>query len=279
MVNATGTRSDAGGSPRRIFIRALQKAEDYTGGARGDLREPVDFPNESGGLATIAVHRPRRIQRMRNIVCLISGRGSNLAALLDAAREDRWESTLDARIAAVISNRADSAGLARAHDAGLPALVIAHTAFPTRDAFDTALMEAIDAYSPALVVLAGFMRVLTGRFVGHYEGRLLNIHPSLLPAFPGLATHRQALAAGVRAHGATVHFVSHEVDCGAIVAQAVVPVRTGDTEETLAARVLEQEHRLLPACVRLVLEGSVRFEAGCVKTRAGCDERLLLLAA
>jgi phosphoribosylglycinamide formyltransferase-1 len=211
---------------------------------------------------------------MKNIVCLISGRGSNLSALLAVAAAERWPQTLGARIAAVISNKPDAAGLRIAEAAGVPTEVIAHAAFPTRDAFDQALMTSIDAHQPALVVLAGFMRVLTARFVSQYAGRLINIHPSLLPSFPGLATHRQALAAGVRVHGATVHYVSHEVDGGAIIAQAVVPVRSDDSEETLAARVLEQEHRLLPRCVKLVVEGSVRFADGRVQVAAGHDAEL-----
>jgi phosphoribosylglycinamide formyltransferase-1 len=211
---------------------------------------------------------------MKNIVCLISGRGSNLSALLAAAAAERWSQTLGARFAAVISNTPDAAGLRIAEAAGVPTEVIAHGAFPTRDAFDQALMASIDAHQPVLVVLAGFMRVLTARFVSHYAGRLINIHPSLLPSFPGLATHRQALAAGVRVHGATVHYVSHEVDGGAIIAQAVVPVRSDDSEETLAARVLEQEHRLLPRCVKLVVEGSVWFADGRVQVAAGHDAEL-----
>ncbi|MDZ7652086.1 MAG: phosphoribosylglycinamide formyltransferase [Burkholderiaceae bacterium] len=211
---------------------------------------------------------------MKNIVCLISGRGSNLSALLAAAAAERWSQTLGARIAAVISNRPEAAGLQIAEAAGVPTQVIAHAGFASRDAFDQALMQAIDAHQPALVVLAGFMRVLTARFVNHYAGRLINIHPSLLPSFPGLATHRQALAAGVRVHGATVHFVSHEVDGGAIIAQAVVPVRVDDSEESLAARVLEQEHRLLPRCVKRVVEGSVRFADGRVLVAAGRDAEL-----
>lgn len=216
---------------------------------------------------------------MKNIVCLISGRGSNLAALLAAARDGNWAATLDARIAAVISNRPDADGVAHARAAGVPVQVVDHRAHPSRESFDAALMQAIDAHAPALVVLAGFMRVLTENFVAHYEGRMINIHPSLLPAFPGLATHRQALAAGVRVHGATVHFVSREVDGGAIVAQAAVPVRGDDTEESLAARVLAQEHRLLPDCVRLLLEGRVRWQRGRVQAGAGCDALLARLAA
>jgi phosphoribosylglycinamide formyltransferase-1 len=215
---------------------------------------------------------------MRNVVCLISGRGSNLAALLAAARAERWQQTLDARIAAVISNRREAAGLALAAAAGVPTRLVPHGDYPTRDAFDRALREAIDAHAPALVVLAGFMRVLTREFVAHYSGRLINVHPSLLPAFPGLATHRQALAAGVRVHGATVHFVSDAVDGGAIIGQAVVPVRSDDSEETLADRVLEQEHRLLPRCVRLLLDGGVRLQDGRVHLRRGCDLDLAVSA-
>ena len=199
---------------------------------------------------------------MNNIVCLISGRGSNLEAILRAARDERWESALPARIAAVVSNRAGVPGLAIAREFCVPAQVIEHGQFASREAFEAALIEAIDVHAPAAVVLAGFMRVLTPHFVEHYEGRLINIHPSLLPMFPGLATHRKALAAGVRVHGATVHFVSNDVDAGAIIAQAVVPVRPDDTEEALAARVLAQEHRLLPRCVRWVIEGRVRLVRG-----------------
>jgi phosphoribosylglycinamide formyltransferase-1 len=215
---------------------------------------------------------------MRNIVCLISGRGSNLAALLAAARDEHWAQALDARIAAVISNQPEAAGLQIAAAEGVPAQVVAHRQFASRDAFDHALRAAIDAHQPALVVLAGFMRVLTREFVAHYAGRLINIHPSLLPAFPGLATHRQALSAGVRVHGATVHFVSPEVDGGAIIGQAVVPVRAGDTEESLAARVLEQEHRLLPRCVRLVLQGAVGFRDGRAQVAPGHDLELAVSA-
>jgi phosphoribosylglycinamide formyltransferase 1 len=215
---------------------------------------------------------------MKNIVCLISGRGSNLEALLVASRTERWAQTLDARIAAVISNRPQAAGLVKAEAAGVPIQVLEHGNFPSRDAFDAALMQAIDEHQPALVVLAGFMRVLTHRFVSHYAGRLINIHPSLLPAFPGLATHRQALASGVRVHGATVHFVSHEVDGGAIIGQAVVPVRADDTEETLADRVLAQEHVLLPRCVRLLLQGAVSLRDGRVQVQVGHDHEIAVAA-
>lgn len=215
---------------------------------------------------------------IKNIVCLISGRGSNLEALLAAAGAERWRDTLGAQIACVISNKADAAGLARAQAAGVPTRVLPHTAHSSREAFDRALMEAIDAHQPALVVLAGFMRVLTREFVAHYAGRLVNIHPSLLPSFPGLATHRQALAAGVRVHGATVHFVSSEVDGGAIIGQAVVPVHADDSEESLAARVLAQEHALLPRCVRLLLEGVVTLADGRAAVAAGRDRELAVAA-
>jgi phosphoribosylglycinamide formyltransferase-1 len=210
----------------------------------------------------------------RNIVCLISGRGSNLAALLAAAAAEDWSRTLGARIAGVISNRPDAAGLALAAEQGVATRVIDHRGFDSRDAFDAALAESIDAWCPELVVLAGFMRVLTRDFVQRYQGRMINIHPSLLPAFPGLATHRRALAAGVRVHGATVHFVSHDVDGGAIIAQAAVPVRIDDTEETLSARVLAQEHRLLPRCVRMLLEGTLNWREGHLEVASGSDAAL-----
>jgi len=164
-----------------------------------------------------------------------------------------------------------------ARSAGIPWHVVSHTEYGSREAFDDALARTVDRYTPALVVLAGFMRVLTSAFVRRYEGRLINIHPSLLPLFPGLRTHRQALAAGVRIHGATVHFVSHEVDGGAIIAQAAIPLRPSDDEQTLAARVLGQEHRLLPHAVKLVLAGRVRFEnERVVLDGVGADELSLL---
>ncbi|MDT3669540.1 MAG: phosphoribosylglycinamide formyltransferase [Aromatoleum sp.] len=184
---------------------------------------------------------------MKSIVILVSGRGSNMEAIVRARLPG-------ARISAVISNRPDAKGLEFATANGIPAIVVDHKAFPTREAFDRALGEAIDAHAPNLVVLAGFMRVLTEEFVRHYEGRLFNIHPSLLPAFPGLHTHRRALEAGVRVHGATVHFVTAALDCGPVVIQAVVPVLPGDDEETLSARVLAQEHRIYPQAVRWFVE-------------------------
>lgn len=186
------------------------------------------------------------------IVILISGRGSNMAALLAA--------DLPLEIAAVISNRPGAAGLALAATRGVAAEVVDHQAYATREAFDQALSEAIDRHQPQLVVLAGFMRILTPAFIRHYQGRLLNIHPSLLPAFPGLHTHRQALQAGVRIHGCTVHFVTEQLDHGPIVAQAAVPVLPDDTEETLAARVLESEHRIYPEALRWWAEGRLTLQ-------------------
>lgn len=196
---------------------------------------------------------------IKNIVVLVSGRGSNLQALLFSATNERWEIEPGARIAAVISDRddAEALGVARAH--GIPVHVVSHAEPTSRVALEASLSQVIDGYAPALVVLAGFMRILTPQFVRRYLGRLINIHPSLLPSFPGLNTHQRALQAGVRIHGATVHFVSAEVDAGAIIAQAAVPVFADDDEASLAARVLQQEHRLLPRVVRRVLEGRVQL--------------------
>ena len=184
-----------------------------------------------------------------NIVILISGTGSNMAAIVRAAAADRWAERFDARVVAVVSNKADAGGLAFAQARGIATAVVPHRDFATREAFDAALAEAIDAHVPSLVVLAGFMRILTPGFVTRYEGRLLNIHPSLLPAFPGLHTHRRAIEAGCRVAGVTVHQVTAELDHGPILDQAVVPVLPGDTEAMLAARVLSQEHRLYPRAI------------------------------
>ena len=186
---------------------------------------------------------------MKNIVILISGSGSNMAAIVRAAEQERWSVRLNAKVTAVISNKADAAGLAWAKAQGLSTAVLDHKAFASREAFDQALMAQIDRFSPSLVVLAGFMRILTPGFVAHYEGRLLNIHPSLLPAFTGLDTHQRAIDAGCRFAGATVHQVTAELDHGGILAQAVVPVLPEDTAETLAARVLSQEHRIYPQAI------------------------------
>lgn len=192
---------------------------------------------------------------VRPIVILISGSGSNMAALVEASRRARWGERFGAGVVAVLSNRPDAAGLAWAREQGLATAVVDHKQHADREAFDAALMAAIDAHAPALVLLAGFMRILTPGFVRHYEGRLLNIHPSLLPAFPGLKTHQRAIEMGCRFAGATIHRVTSELDHGEILEQAVVPVLTGDTPEALAARVLTQEHLIYPRAVERVLAG------------------------
>ena len=190
---------------------------------------------------------------MKNIVILISGTGSNMAAIVKTAQRDAWKDRFGAHVAAVISNRADAKGLAFAAEQGIATAILDHKGFASREAFDTALAELIDRYDdpaePLLLVLAGFMRILTPGFVSRYEGRLLNIHPSLLPAFPGLHTHQRALDAGCKVAGATVHQVTAELDHGAILAQAVVPVLPHDTADTLAARVLTQEHLIYPQAI------------------------------
>lgn len=181
-----------------------------------------------------------------------------MQAILRAAQNEKWP----VKIAAVISNRADASGLHFATQEGIPAIVVPHKDYATREAFDVALQSRIDEFAPDLVVLAGFMRVLTARFVAHFAGRMLNIHPSLLPSFVGLATHRQALAAGVKIHGATVHFVTADLDHGPIVAQATVPVLADDTEASLAGRVLEQEHVIYPQVIRSFVEGRLSLIDG-----------------
>jgi phosphoribosylglycinamide formyltransferase-1 len=198
---------------------------------------------------------------MRSIVILISGRGSNMEAIVRAAQTEQWP----ARIAAIISNRADAEGLKFAAAQGIPTAVVASKNYPDREQFDAALRVVIDGFAPDLVVLAGFMRILTAPLVEHYAGRMLNIHPSLLPSFTGMATHRQALEAGVKVHGATVHFVTATLDHGPIVAQAVVPVLEDDTEQTLQQRVLVEEHQLYPRAVRWFVEGRLRIEDGRVR--------------
>ena len=203
---------------------------------------------------------------MKRIVILISGRGSNMEALI-AARD---AGKLPVAIVAVISNRPAARGLETAARAGIATAVLDHKDFAGRAAFDAALAEAIDAHAPDLVVLAGFMRILGEDFVRRYEGRLLNIHPSLLPSFPGLHTHQRALDEGVRVHGCTVHFVTPALDHGPIVIQAAVPVRTDDSEETLAARVLAQEHVIYPQAVRWFAEGRLQLLDGRVRV-AGAD--------
>ena len=199
---------------------------------------------------------------MKRIVILISGRGSNMEVMLKAG--------LPAQFAAVISNNPEATGLATARARGIPTAVVDHRQFRDRAAFDAALAAEIDRHRPDLIVLAGFMRILTGGFVERYRERLLNIHPSLLPAFSGLDTHRRALAAGARIHGCTVHFVSPVLDHGPIVIQAAVPVLPGDSEETLAARVLAQEHRIYPQALRWFCEGRLTLTA---------DDRVIVRAA
>ena len=186
---------------------------------------------------------------MKSIVILISGAGSNMAAIVRACERERWAERLNARVAAVISNRPGAKGLDFAREQGIAAAVVDHKAFDGREAFDTALAAEIDRHDPALVVLAGFMRILTPGFVAHYAGRLINIHPSLLPAFPGLHTHQRAIDEGCKLAGATVHQVTAELDHGHILAQAAVPVLPGDTADALAARVLTQEHLIYPRAV------------------------------
>jgi phosphoribosylglycinamide formyltransferase 1 len=186
---------------------------------------------------------------MKNIVILISGGGSNMAAIVRSAQREGWQKNLDAQVAAVISNRADAGGLAFAREQHIATDVVDHKRHPTREAFDAELAAAIDRHQPAMVVLAGFMRILTPAFVQRYQGRLLNIHPSLLPAFPGLHTHQRAIDAGCQVAGATVHQVTSELDHGPILAQAVVPILPDDTADTLAARVLTQEHLIYPRAI------------------------------
>jgi phosphoribosylglycinamide formyltransferase-1 len=203
-----------------------------------------------------------------SVVVLISGRGSNMHALLEAGLP----------VSAVISNRADAKGLAVAASHGIATRVVEHRKFASREAFDAALAGEIDRFEPRLVALAGFMRILTPRFVERYAGRLLNIHPSLLPAFPGLDTHARALAAGAKVHGCTVHFVTAELDHGPIVIQAEVPVRNDDSAETLAARVLRREHVIYPRAVRWFLDGELVIRDGKVRVKgsdAGNDAQLL----
>ena len=194
---------------------------------------------------------------MKKIVVLISGRGSNLDAIVRAG--------VPAKIVAVISNRADAAGLKLGEQAGIPTEVVDDREFPSREAFEAELADAIDRHSPDLIVLAGFMRVLGADVVRRYSGRMINIHPSLLPAFPGLHTHRRALQEGVKLHGCTVHFVTPQVDHGPIIIQGAVPVRAGDTEVALAARVLRQEHCVYPLALRWLVEGRLVVENGLVR--------------
>lgn len=189
------------------------------------------------------------------VVVLISGRGSNLQAIIDASRE----ANCPFELCAVISNRAQAAGLDRARHANITTRIVDHQSYASRGSFDAALAESIDAYRPGLVVLAGFMRVLTADFVNHYDQRLINIHPSLLPEFPGLDTHQRAIAAGASEHGASVHFVTAGLDSGPLIVQARVPILPGDDADTLAARVLEQEHQILPRAINWFAEGRLKI--------------------
>ncbi|UJB31955.1 phosphoribosylglycinamide formyltransferase [Chromobacterium sp. Beijing] len=205
---------------------------------------------------------------MKNIVILISGRGSNMQAIVDAK-------IAGARIAAVISNRPDAAGLAWAAERGIATAALDHKAFASREDFDAALAQLIDGHQPDLVVLAGFMRILSAGFTRRYEGRMLNVHPSLLPAFTGLNTHQRALEMGCKVAGCTVHFVTAELDHGPIVAQGVVEVLDGDSADTLAERVLQLEHRLYPAAVRRFVAGELNIVAGKIASRAALAGSLM----
>ena len=207
---------------------------------------------------------------MKRIVILISDRGSNMQAMVSSCAAEGWP----ARVVAVIANRPDAAGLAFAAARGIATAVIDHKGYATRDAFDTALATAIDAHQPDVVVLAGFMRILGADFVRRFEGRMLNVHPSLLPAFTGLGTHRRAIQAGCKLAGATVHFVTAELDHGPIVVQAAVPVLPGDDEETLAARVIAREHAIYPLAVRWFVEGKLRLDRGIVSHVGGAAQLL-----
>ncbi len=201
---------------------------------------------------------------MKRIVILISGRGSNMQAMVEAGLP----------VAAVISNRADAAGLEYAAGRGIATAVVSHRDYATREAFDAALAQAIDGFRADLVALAGFMRILTPGFVSRYQGRMLNVHPSLLPAFPGLDTHARALAAGVKLHGCTVHFVTAELDHGPIIIQAAVPVLPRDDAATLAARVLAEEHRIYPQAARWLLEGLLVIDGGVVRVKGDHPQQL-----
>lgn len=205
---------------------------------------------------------------MKRIVILISGRGSNMEAIVRRCAQDRWP----AQVVAVIANRPLAVGLQFAHSSGIATAVVDHREFAAREAFDHALAAAIDAFAPDLLVLAGFMRVLGGAFVSRYEGRMLNIHPSLLPAFPGLHTHRRAIAAGCKVSGATVHFVTADLDHGPIVMQSVVPVLPGDGEDDLAARVLATEHLIYPQAVEWFVRDALRIEHGVVRQTEGASQ-------
>jgi len=208
---------------------------------------------------------------MKRIVILLSGRGSNMEAIVRACADEGWP----AQVAAVISNRADATGLEFARSRGIAAVVVDHKAFATREAFDSELARQIDAFAADVIALAGFMRILGDAFVRRYEGRMVNVHPSLLPAFTGLHTHRRAIEAGCKLAGATVHFVTPQLDHGPIIAQAVVPVLAGDTEATLSARVLEREHVLYPLAVGWLVRDLLRVDSNGVVTQVQGAAQLL----
>lgn len=193
--------------------------------------------------------------KQKNIVILISGHGSNMRAIVEASRRHRWSDRFGAQVVAVISNKADAPGLAWAKEQGLATAALDHRAYPSRETFDAALMAEVDRFEPGLVVLAGFMRILSPGFVAHYAPALVNIHPSLLPAFTGLHTHQRAIDAGCQFAGVTVHRVTPELDHGEILAQAVVPILPGETAESLASRILSQEHRIYPSAIERLVAG------------------------
>lgn len=208
---------------------------------------------------------------MKRIVILISGRGSNMQAIVRACATESWDASVDA----VISNRPDAKGLQFAGARGIATAVVDHEQYAERAAFDAALAASIDAHRPDIVVLAGFMRILSGSFVASYASRIVNVHPSLLPAFTGLHTHRRAIEAGCKLAGATVHFVTAQIDHGPIIAQAVVPILPGDTEDTLSLRVLAREHLLYPRALRWLVDGMLRIEGGIV-THVGGEAQLMM---
>lgn len=234
-------------------------------------KDPAPHRYTAGPLSETAhPAHPAPVPPLPRVVVLISGRGSNLRAVLECAREEGWP----ARFVAVISNRAQAAGLAVAREFGVPVEVIEHGAQASRESFDRELLQRCQAHQPDLVVLAGFMRILDDAFVRAYEGRLINIHPSLLPAFAGLHTHRRALQAGVKVVGATVHDVTPVLDHGPVILQAVVPVRPHDDEASLAERVLQAEHRILPMAVGWHLRGRLRRSGGLVQQLDGLPQAL-----
>lgn len=209
---------------------------------------------------------------MKKIVVLISGRGSNFVAIQETALREQWEETIGAKIVAVISNRPDAKGLELAKGYGIEAVSLDHKLFETREAFEEKLLEMVQSYEPDLVVLAGFMRILTEGFVKHFPGKILNIHPAVLPSFKGLDTHQRAIDAGVRVHGTTVHFVTAALDGGAIIGQAVVPVLPSDDEHTLADRVLGFEHQLFARAVKACVQGKIQY----IDERAVMDDETAL---